>query len=90
MRFELTTTDLEGRGTTSCAAEMSKMIPNLPIFHWRRTLPRSKLTEQTGTVTQLVVPRLSRSVVVSSNLIHARIERIYFSKYCYKEILHQI
>ena len=47
MRFELTTTDLEGRGTTSCATEMS--------------------------VAQLVVPRPSRSVVVSSNLIHVRI-----------------
>ena len=39
MRLELMTTDLEGRGTTSCATEMSKMIPNLPTFHWRRTLP---------------------------------------------------
>ena len=46
MRFELTTTDLEGRGTTSCTTEMSKMIPNLPTFHWRRTLPRSDLAEQ--------------------------------------------
>ena len=26
MRFELTTTDLEGRSTTSCATEMSKKI----------------------------------------------------------------
>ena len=32
MRLKLTTTDLEGRGTTS-ATEMSKMIPNLPTFH---------------------------------------------------------
>ena len=63
MRFELTTTDLEGRGTTSCTTEMSKMIPNLPTFHWRRSLP----------VVQLVAPRPSRSVVVSSNLIHATI-----------------
>ena len=45
MRFELTTTDLEGRGTSSCATEMSKMIPNLPIFHWRKTLPRSGLAD---------------------------------------------
>ena len=57
MKFKLTTTDLKGRGTTSCATEMSKMIPNLPTF----------------LVVQLVVPRPSRSVVVSSNLIHARI-----------------
>ena len=34
MRFEFTTTDLEGPGTTSCATEMSKMIPNLPISHY--------------------------------------------------------
>ena len=45
MRFELTTTDLEGRGTTSCATEMSKMIPNLPISYWRKTLPRSGLAD---------------------------------------------
>ena len=32
MRFELTTTDLEGQGTTSCATEMSKMIPNIIIM----------------------------------------------------------
>ena len=56
MSFELTTKDLEGRGTTSCATEMPKMIPNLSISHWRKTLPRP-----------------SRSVVVSSNLIHVRI-----------------
>ena len=47
MRFELTTTNLVGRSTTSYATEMSKMIPNLPTFHWRRTLPRSDLAEQT-------------------------------------------
>ena len=52
MRFELTTTDLEGRGTTSCATEMSKMIPNQPTFHWRRTLPRSDLAEQTDKVSE--------------------------------------
>ena len=50
MRLELTTTDLEGRGTTCCATEMSKMILNLPTLHWRRTLPRSDLAEQTGEV----------------------------------------
>ena len=33
MSFELTTTGLEGRGTTSCATEMPKMILNLPTFH---------------------------------------------------------
>ena len=43
MRFELTTTD---------ATEMSKMIPNRPTFHWRRTLTRSDLAEQTGEVSQ--------------------------------------
>ena len=48
MRFELTTTDLEGRSTTSCATDMSKMIPKLRTFHWHRTLPRSDLAEQTG------------------------------------------
>ena len=47
MRFELMTTDLEGQGTTSCATEMSKMILNLPTFHWHRTLPRFDLDEQT-------------------------------------------
>ena len=46
MGFELTTTDLAGRSTTSCATEMSKMIPNLPTFHGRRKL--SDLAEQTG------------------------------------------
>ena len=50
MRLELTTTDLEGRGNSCCATEMSKMIPNLLIFHCRRTLPRSDLAEQTGEV----------------------------------------
>ena len=30
MRFELTTTDLEGRSTTSCATEMSK-ISVIPV-----------------------------------------------------------
>ena len=48
MRFELTTTDLEGRGTTSCATEMSKMIPK-PI---NISLPRSDLAEQTDDVSQ--------------------------------------
>ena len=52
MRLELATTDLEDRGTTSYATEMSKMIPNLPTFHWRRTLLRSDLSEQTGEVSQ--------------------------------------
>ena len=52
MRLELTTTDLEGRGTTSCATEISKMIPNLSTFHWRRALLRSDLAEQTGEVSQ--------------------------------------
>ena len=52
MRFELTTTDLSGRNTTSYAAEISKMIPNLPTFYWRRTLPRSDLAAQTGEVSQ--------------------------------------
>ena len=44
--IQLTTTDLECRGTTSCATEMSTMIPNLPIFHWHRALPKSDLAEQ--------------------------------------------
>ena len=46
MRLKLTTTDLEGRGTTSYTTEMSKVIPNLATFHWRRTLLRSDLAEQ--------------------------------------------
>ena len=50
MRFELTTTDLEGRGTTSCATEKSKMIPNLPTFHWQKSSPKSDFAEQTGEV----------------------------------------
>ena len=33
MIFELTTTDVVGRDTTSYATEMSKMIPNLQRFH---------------------------------------------------------
>ena len=57
MRLELTTIDPEGQGTTNCATEMSKMIPNLPTL----------------AVAQLVVPRPSRSVVVSSRLIQVRI-----------------
>ena len=48
MILELTTTDLACRSTTSFAIEMSKMIPNLPKFHCRRSLPRSDLAEQTG------------------------------------------
>ena len=32
MRFEFTTTKLEGPGTTNCATEMSKMIPKLQNF----------------------------------------------------------
>ena len=48
MRFELTTIDLAGQSTTSYATEISKMIPNLPKFHWRRSLPRSVLAEQTS------------------------------------------
>ena len=52
MRFELTTTDLVGRSTTICATEMSKMITNLPTFHWRRSLLKSDLAEQTGEVSQ--------------------------------------
>ena len=48
MRFELTATDLICRSTTSHTTEMSNMIPNLSKFHWRMTLPRSDLTEQTG------------------------------------------
>ena len=50
MRFELTTIDLAGQSTTSYATEISKMIPNLPKFHWRRPLPRSDLAKQTGEV----------------------------------------
>ena len=50
MRFELTTLNLEGRNITSYATEISKMISNLPTFHWRWTLPRSDLAEQTGEV----------------------------------------
>ena len=34
-----------GQSTTSCATDMSKMILNLPTFHWRRTLPRSGLAD---------------------------------------------
>ena len=52
MRFELTTLNLEGRNITSYATEISKMISNLPTFHWRWTLPRSDLAEQTGEVSQ--------------------------------------
>ena len=39
MRLQLTTTDLAGRSTSKCVTEMSKMIPNVPTFYWRRTLP---------------------------------------------------
>ena len=63
MRFELTTTDLEGRGTTSCTTEMSKMISNLPTFHWRWTLPRSDLAEQTGEVSQESQSYFSKLIV---------------------------
>ena len=52
MRFELTTTDLEGRNTPSYAIVMSKMILNLPTFHWRKSIPRSVLPEQTDEVSQ--------------------------------------
>ena len=34
-----------GQNTTSYATEMSKMIFNLPKFHWRRTLPRSDIAD---------------------------------------------
>ena len=61
MRLELTTTDLEGRDTN----EMSKMIPNLPTFHWRRTLPRSDLDEQTGEVSQESLTYFSKLIVLS-------------------------
>ena len=54
MRFELTTTDLEGRNTPSYAIVMSKMILNLPTFHWRRTLLRSHLAEQTGVIYSII------------------------------------
>ena len=46
MRLELMTIDLSDRSTTSYATEMSKMISNLPTFHWRKTLPRSDIAEQ--------------------------------------------
>ena len=50
MRFELTITDVVGQKTTSYATEMSKMIPNLPAFHWRSIFPKSNLAEQTGEI----------------------------------------
>ena len=52
MRFELITTDLAVRSTTSYATEMSKMISNLPTFYWRWSLLRSDLAEQNGEVLQ--------------------------------------
>ena len=66
MRFELTTTDLDGRGVT----EMSKMIPNRPTFHWRQWNVGMLGIILDISVVQLVVPRPSRFVVVSSSLIH--------------------
>ena len=63
MKFEVTNTDLVGRRTTSYATEMSKMIPNLPTFHWRRALPRSDLAEQTGEVSQESPTYFSKLIV---------------------------
>ena len=63
MRFELMTTDLAGRSTTSCAKEMSKIISNLPKFHWRRTLTRSDLVEQTDKVSQELPTYFSKLIV---------------------------
>ena len=63
MRFELTITDQEEKGTASCAIEMSKIIHNLPIFHWCRTLPRSDLAEQTGEVLQESPTYFSKLIV---------------------------
>ena len=31
--------------TSNHKSKMSKMIPNLPTFYWRRTLPRSDLAD---------------------------------------------
>ena len=52
MKFKFTITDLAGRSTASYDTEISKMIPNLPKFYWRRTIPRSDLTLQTGEASQ--------------------------------------
>ena len=64
MRFELMTIDLEGRSTTSCATKMSKIIPNLKKrFHWRRSLCRSALPEQSGEVSQKSPTYFSKLIV---------------------------
>ena len=63
MRLELTTIDPEGQGTTNCATEISKMILNLPTFHWRRSLPRSDLAKQTGEISQESPAYFSKLIV---------------------------
>ena len=63
MRFELTTTDLAGRSTASYATEMSKMVPSLQTFHWRKSLPISDIVEQTGEVSQESPTYFSKLIV---------------------------
>ena len=66
MRLELRITDLQVRAlAVMYATEMSKIIPNLPTFDWRRTLPRSDLADiQIGEFLQEIRTYFSKLISV--------------------------